>query len=460
MKSNVALLVLLLTASTWMPPLASAGRVSPPFLKEILVGRCYETYPYHHENALNCDDIAGSFLNLLETRSESQITAQEFERVYIDRANFEPARDMIPMIWLRFHGFDTGSQGSMNTGMPWMSLEPPVGGFVRPEDTPGGKLLRNLVFCAASSPDAIDDGCKVEESNAYWQFWESAYRKFTTLAATSNGGKGGKDDDDDDESEGREKRLHIVLDHPLVDIQFLQRAVLDPWIDAISSSSSSSSSSLSIPASNQIDLWGVECNSTAMQTVTSYLMDSDMGVQPVNVTCHGPDWVGLVYFNTALDSMKTEAVAPRAMHRDDDDANGDEEIHSQISNNAEESTSQTSHHSSSSSSSSSYSRVGIAWWKILLLFVFVLVVGGFTAIHLRSNYWRRYFDGFDHDEFRSYIVKSLKNGNKATDGYGTNGNHDDNEDDVVDVEDEDLHSRSSGMMTVESFFVGATHPSQ
>ena len=196
-----------------------------PFLKEIMMGRCYEQQrqqqqqdPTATATAVSCEDIISSFMNVLESHFESDLESlleNEFSKAFIiekekgqvpnslfapssssslalkDRSSSTTASASasvaIPMIWMKFFGTNQNSQ-TTNAVKNMLSLSNNNGGgggYVTPETTFGGRLLEGLTFCA-QNPNSLSsgsngyDGCSKENSNAYWSFWKAAYKSFTS----------------------------------------------------------------------------------------------------------------------------------------------------------------------------------------------------------------------------------------------------------------------------------------
>lgn len=95
-------------------------------------------------------------MNVMESHLDADITSQDFDP-YLEQANFSSPTDKA-LLYLHFFGDD---------GSP-LSFAPPPG-FVDPENTPGGALLKDLVFCGVDQRG----NCSIEKSNAYWTFWEA-----------------------------------------------------------------------------------------------------------------------------------------------------------------------------------------------------------------------------------------------------------------------------------------------
>jgi hypothetical protein len=138
-----------------MPTASAVAAEQSPYLKEILEGRCYYAPPTREASAPElCPLVVGSFMNLLESHLDADISVPDFDP-YLEKADFSSPQDKA-LLYLHFFG---------DSSSPFVT--PP--GFVSPEDTPGGALLRNLVFCGVDQRG----NCSVEKSKAYWTFWEA-----------------------------------------------------------------------------------------------------------------------------------------------------------------------------------------------------------------------------------------------------------------------------------------------
>jgi len=134
-----------------------AFAVQLPYLKEIIQGRCYFLPPTTDGSASTCPDLVGSIMNVLESQLDANIEASDFE-TYLDQANFSSPPGKA-LFFLHFFGQQSPYYASFSA--------PP--GFVSPEDTPGGALLKGLEFCGVDQRG----NCSIEKSNAYWTFWEA-----------------------------------------------------------------------------------------------------------------------------------------------------------------------------------------------------------------------------------------------------------------------------------------------
>lgn len=154
LSSTAFLSLLTFIASCWSGEAADEA-FATAYLKEILLGRCYFKTPIasNHERT-TCPNLVGSIMNILESHLDADITASSFES-YLEEADFSSPVDKA-VFFLRFFG---------SAHLSW--AVPP--GWTSPEDTPGGALFKDLVFCGVDQRD----NCSIEKSNAYWTFWEA-----------------------------------------------------------------------------------------------------------------------------------------------------------------------------------------------------------------------------------------------------------------------------------------------
>jgi hypothetical protein len=226
------------------------------FLKEILMGRCYEQKPY---KTASCSDIVGPFMNILETFQESdhRMSAEVFREGYAGRADFSSPKDKA-MAWLPYKN-TTGILSAFRDGGNY---------WTTPESTPGGHLLNGVTFCAQTV--YRDEGCSKETSHAYWSFWRAAYSEF---AASVEG------------------KLEIVLEDSHVDGTFLYDSVLK-HLDASKVTG--------------VEVWGVDCTATIAKTTISFLKDT----KNIPVVCKGPDILELILSQDKTEDVETEDVEP------------------------------------------------------------------------------------------------------------------------------------------------------
>jgi len=187
MMTNLFSLTLLLLSA--VPVAGTGSSSSSPFLKEILTGRCYDKSPTGSGDTEDCSAIVGSLMNAFESHLDSEILPSSFE-AYVKRANFSSPKDHA-IFFLKFFG-DIKTQKN-----PFV----PLPGFVTPEDTPGGSLMRDLVFCGVDQRE----NCSVEKSNAFWSFWQAAYAEYASRVTG---------------------HLEIVLENEYSDVEFLIRSVV------------------------------------------------------------------------------------------------------------------------------------------------------------------------------------------------------------------------------------------
>lgn len=223
-----------------------------PFLKEILMGRCYEQNRSSSSSTFSsspCSEIVGSFMNVLESHSESDkaLTEDLFRKAYVETVNFAPPKDKA-MVWLELFN------GSHPMGALPLAFREGGKHWTTPATTPGGQLLKGLTFCARTVYQN-DGDCSRESSNAYWKFWSAAYAEFARSV---------------------EGNLEIVLEDPYVDEGFLHKSVLS-HLDATKVTS--------------VRLWGVDCTSSIATTTVKILKDEK---EIADVVCKGQDLVELI----------------------------------------------------------------------------------------------------------------------------------------------------------------------
>eukprot|EP00532_Pseudo-nitzschia_australis_P018259 CAMPEP_0168311992 /NCGR_PEP_ID=MMETSP0142_2-20121227/67660_1 /TAXON_ID=44445 /ORGANISM="Pseudo-nitzschia australis, Strain 10249 10 AB" /LENGTH=462 /DNA_ID=CAMNT_0008264923 /DNA_START=254 /DNA_END=1642 /DNA_ORIENTATION=- len=252
-----------------------------PFLKEILMGRCYDQNPNGMQSS--CDEIVGSFMNVLEshTQSDPMLTEALFHKAYVAKTDFAPPKDRA-MVWMKM-SVGGGDNDSLPTTIPAFR----DGGkyWTTPETTPGGRLVEDLDFCAKTVWDN-GNNCSRESSNAYWKFWGAAYAGF---AGSVQG------------------RLEIVLEDPHVDGGFLHKNLVS-HLDATKVTS--------------VRIWGVDCASPIAKTTISALKDEQ---EIRNVVCKGPDLVELILCSDGEDNEVGDACG--TYERGKDQSGGDADGH-------------------------------------------------------------------------------------------------------------------------------------
>lgn len=198
------------------------------FLKEILTGRCYEKMVV---NANQCPQIVGSIMSVLDSQLDAKIDAVGSFAPYLRQVDVSSPNNQA-LIWLTgndgsfvggnnnnnqngnggYGGYYSGGggsyggyggqqqqqqQGSSNFAMH-REMAPTE--LVTPEQTPGGFLMQDLVFCGI---DRKND-CNKLNSNAYSSFWAAAYSQFARKASG---------------------RIQIVIE-PFADLTFLRTNVI------------------------------------------------------------------------------------------------------------------------------------------------------------------------------------------------------------------------------------------
>jgi hypothetical protein len=173
----------LLTVSTGI-----RGTLPPqtPYLLEIVTGRCFDRPPTGSENdAKMCPVIAPSLIGILQGSLDEDIVVGSFES-YWSTGDFSSPVDRALLV-LDGGGHrslaETGKVDDNDDREEAFHFLPPS--LTRPEDTPGGSLLKDLVFCGI---DVQESGCAftgydadngtVRFQGAQTSFWAGVYREF------------------------------------------------------------------------------------------------------------------------------------------------------------------------------------------------------------------------------------------------------------------------------------------
>ena len=178
---------------------SAAGQQSP-FLKEILLGRCYDEHNKDSDGyGVSCPDVVGSMMSILESHPDPTIEPSNFD-AYMNQANFDSPPNKA-MFWLKFMGEEMPTDED-DDGSQFSTTRTETSPFVTPEDTPGSLLMKDLTFCGIL--DHRDSCNNIFESKAYWSFWEASYAEFASRARGD---------------------IHIVVE-PYADIQFFIRSAV------------------------------------------------------------------------------------------------------------------------------------------------------------------------------------------------------------------------------------------
>jgi len=193
--------------------LVKAADAQSPFFKEILLGRCYEKPTTGNIN--QCPQVVGSIMNVLDSQLDASIDSLNSFAPYMRMGVDFSSPINSGLIWLTGNdGTFAGNTDTTNySTYGGMNQQQQAGNFalhrnmapielLTPEQTPGGFLLHDLVFCGVDRKN--DGSCTKETSNAYRSFWAAAYAQFARSATGS---------------------LRIVIE-PYSDLEFLRQSVI------------------------------------------------------------------------------------------------------------------------------------------------------------------------------------------------------------------------------------------
>jgi hypothetical protein len=136
-----------------------------PFLKEILLGRCYAQPPSGDAaSSSSCPSTVGSFMNILDGHLDDAIEVENFAS-YLDGADWASTTSAGGLFWLGGRN-DRGAAEDNSIILK---------GWQTPESTPGGSLVHGLSFCGVDKRGH----CPETTSGAYSSFWTGAYAKHT-----------------------------------------------------------------------------------------------------------------------------------------------------------------------------------------------------------------------------------------------------------------------------------------
>jgi ADP-ribosyl cyclase len=149
---------------------ASKPTTSEPqntFLKEILLGRCYENLPNQSPEGGSsmCPVVVDSFLGAIAGQLDENIQSDAFF-MYMGWTSYEVKKDTALLVWPPSYALD----------MTWNS------DYILPETSASGGMLKGLVFCG---PDKRMN-CPTEYwnggSSAMVSFWHAVYSDFASKA--------------------------------------------------------------------------------------------------------------------------------------------------------------------------------------------------------------------------------------------------------------------------------------
>ncbi len=188
-----------------------------------------------------CDAIVGSLMNALESHLETDFPADALDRAYVSLADFSSPKDSAGL-WLRAWG-RLDEETIVDSAFP--AFRRPLH-LVTPQDTSGGKLVQDLVFCGVGGTA----DCTIDDSNAYRQFWSAAYSKFASQV---------------------EGRLQVIVESPLTaDVRLLQESAL-----------------AHLPAGRitKVQVWSTDCSADATATTVAYLAN-ELKLSAADLSCN------------------------------------------------------------------------------------------------------------------------------------------------------------------------------
>lgn len=142
-----------------------------PYLKEILMGRCYENPPSMDPiegGAAMCSFVVDSLLGVLEDQLDDDIDASSYF-MYLGMTSYDSQKDAALFIWP-----PQPTQKDTN-GMFSTKLKASL-----PETSPGGSLLRGLVFCGSDRRTNCRSEYWKESSGGMLGFWQGVYSSFSS----------------------------------------------------------------------------------------------------------------------------------------------------------------------------------------------------------------------------------------------------------------------------------------
>lgn len=157
-----------------------------PYLLEIVTGRCFDRPPTGSEkNAKMCPVIVPALIGTMQGSLDEDTVVESFES-YWDTGNFSTPPDRALLIIDGQGHRSLAENGKDDDGADEDAsyFLPPS--LIRPEDTPGGSLLKDLVFCGTDTQRSgcdyagvygEDDGA-VRFQGAQTSFWAGVYRSF------------------------------------------------------------------------------------------------------------------------------------------------------------------------------------------------------------------------------------------------------------------------------------------
>jgi len=148
------------------------------YLKEIVMGRCYE-HPPIVDDSFSCPFVVDSLLGVLDSSLDADISNSSFD-MYLAITNYETAKDTALLVWPP----PPTTKPTDDKVQPSPPLSLLSSSWTLPETTLGGALMEGLVFCGV---DRRMD-CPVEfwktddntaaEGVAMLGFWQGVYSLF------------------------------------------------------------------------------------------------------------------------------------------------------------------------------------------------------------------------------------------------------------------------------------------
>lgn len=137
-----------------------------PYFKEILMGRCYESPPNQSPEggADLCPVLVPSLLGVLEGQLDENIDPDAYF-MYMGWTKYDLPKNSALLVWP-----PPATMGTMDETLGW----------VMPETSPSGSLVKGLVFCGADRRmDCPTEFWKLD-SGAMLSFWKAVYSDFAS----------------------------------------------------------------------------------------------------------------------------------------------------------------------------------------------------------------------------------------------------------------------------------------
>jgi len=335
-----------------------------PYLKEILLGRCYEySVSYSSSSASpndgidddtsssqqQCPSLIDRFLNVLESRLDWQISVEDFAPV-IEQLNDLSSPPPPPMnstsddnkaaatFWLRTTSY--GDFGDESVPSSWALGENRNAGrhaaaaSSSPETTLAGRVFaEHFVFCG----NGRREDCTAETSNAYWKFRQALYGAYASGIAAAGGQREIRIVVETEEGAGDSTKADQTPD-----VQFFVRsaaAQLRQNKDDISGISiivlaggggKASSAEEETETATETDVSASPgCKSPTIQTLVTSLTADEGGIAQEKITCrvqHEEEEVaGVVVVGCNTKQNATATHSSLATTGDDDDEDDEEE---------------------------------------------------------------------------------------------------------------------------------------